>query len=287
MSSLLTDAASRALPSRARQRRPTLAALGVLLILGGALATTLLVLNADQRVSAIMVTQRIGAGQPFDPKMIREARVVEDGVRYELWADRDQVSHALAAVTLLPGTLLTTDMTTNADQELGPGKARVGLSLKPGQLPGEMEAGQRVQVVLAPQGSSLAGQEGRLLAENALVTGVAESRNRATEEVTVVVDSSIARRWPPMPRPGRSPSPSCLPGGESCSGVGAPKGCRARRDLSPGPHPFGQHVAHHLPAHRDAVTGAPSTRLKTVCGSRPPNSSEITIAAIPSRWRAC
>ncbi|GAA3561312.1 SAF domain-containing protein [Nonomuraea rosea] len=190
--SSFTEAALRMLPVPARKRRPGLAALAVLLILGGSLATTVLVINADKRVSAIMVTQQIGAGRPFRPEMIREARVVEDGVRYELWANRAQVSQALAAVTLLPGTVVTTDMTVEQHQELGPGKARVGLALKPGQLPSEMQPGQRVQIVLVPSSNSAAGLQTRLLAENALVTSVGLSRNRASDEVTVIVDSAIA-----------------------------------------------------------------------------------------------
>ncbi|WP_346434135.1 hypothetical protein [Nonomuraea composti] len=160
--------------------------------MGGALATTVLVMNADKRVSAIMVTKQIGAGQPFDTASIREALVVEDGVPYELWAHRTQVAHTRAAVTLLPGTLVTPDMTMEWHSELVPGKARVGLALKPGQLPNDMQPGQRVQIVLVPGGHATEGQQSRLLVENALVTNVSKSRNAATDEVTVVVDSTIA-----------------------------------------------------------------------------------------------
>ncbi|WP_262380664.1 hypothetical protein [Nonomuraea sp. PA05] len=162
------------------------------MILGGALATTVLVTNADKRVSAIMVTKQIGAGQPFDPGSIREALVVEDGVPYELWAHRAQVAQTRAAVTLLAGTLVTPDMTMERHNELVPGRARVGLALKPGQLPNEMQPGQRVQIVLVPGGNGTEGRQSRLLAENALVTDVRKSRNGATEEVTVVVDSATA-----------------------------------------------------------------------------------------------
>jgi hypothetical protein len=189
----LTEAFSRGLPYHARDRKPVLAALAVLLILGGVLATTTLVMNADKRVSAIVVTAYIGAGQPFDPKAVREARVVEDGARYERWADRDRVFRTVAAVSLLPGTLVTTDMTTERSRELVPGKARVGLALKPGQVPGGMAPGQRVQVVLVPGGGgAAAGQEGRLLAEGALVDQVGTSGDRTGGEVTMIVDSAVA-----------------------------------------------------------------------------------------------
>ncbi|MEV0619375.1 hypothetical protein AB0I81_39075 [Nonomuraea sp. NPDC050404] len=189
----LTTVASRGLPSPARERKPALAALAVLLILGGALATMVLIMRADERVSAILITKRIGAGQALDPGSMRETRVVEDGVTYELWAHREQVSRTVAAATLLPGTVVTTDMTVAWNQELVPGKARVGLALKPGQMPNAVQAGQRVQVVLVQSGGTGAtGQGYRVLAQSALVESSVVSNNRATAEVTVVVDGSVA-----------------------------------------------------------------------------------------------
>jgi hypothetical protein len=49
-----------------------------------------------------------------------------------------------------------------------------------------------VQVVLVPGGGGAAGQEGRLLAESALVDQVGSGRDRTTGEVTVIVDSAVA-----------------------------------------------------------------------------------------------
>ncbi|MEV0831434.1 hypothetical protein [Nonomuraea rubra] len=132
------------------------------------------------------------AGQPFEPGVIREALVVEDGIPYERWAHRAHVSHTVAAVTLLPGTLVTTEMAVEWHKELGRGKARVGLALKPGQLPNEMQSGQRVQIVLIPGSNDAQEQQTRLLAGNALVTDVSKNRNGTTDEVTVIVDSTIA-----------------------------------------------------------------------------------------------
>jgi hypothetical protein len=107
---VLTGVASRGLPQWSRQRNPGLAALAVLLVLGGALATTLLVMHADERTSVIRVTKRVGAGQPFDRSVLQEARVADDGVSYWSWSQRDQVAATVATVTVLPGTLLTRAM---------------------------------------------------------------------------------------------------------------------------------------------------------------------------------
>lgn len=123
----MTGPASRGLPLVARQRRPGLAALACLLILGGALATTLLVLRADDRVSVIRVVQQVGAGQRFPLGAMEEALVADPGAEYALWSQRQQVARTFAAVTVLPGSLLTTTMTTAAGEGLAPGKGRLRL----------------------------------------------------------------------------------------------------------------------------------------------------------------
>ncbi|MFG1703433.1 hypothetical protein ACFLIM_09575 [Nonomuraea sp. M3C6] len=187
----LSGPASRKLPVPPRERKPALAALAVLLILGGALATTLLVLRSGDRVSAIRVTQQIGAGQKFTERALEEVKIAGDGVNYVSWSQRANVLNSFAAVTILPGTLLTNEMGVSASTELGEGKATVGLALKPGQIPAGLEPGDRVQVIYVP---SRTGQgETRVLASSALVFTVGDrSRTGNSGQITVVVDSSAA-----------------------------------------------------------------------------------------------
>jgi hypothetical protein len=188
----LSGPASRKLPVPPRERKPALAALAVLLILGGALATTMLVLNSGNRVSAIRVTQQIGAGQKFPPEALEEVKIAADsGVDYVSWSQRRQVADSFAAVTILPGTLLTNNMGLKASSELGEGKATVGLALKPGQMPAGIQQGDRVQVIYVPSRSSQ-GQT-RVLAASALVFAAGDrSRSGNSGQITVVVDSSAA-----------------------------------------------------------------------------------------------
>lgn len=187
----LSGPASRKLPVPPRERKPALAALAVLLILGGALATTLLVLNSGNRVSAIRVTQQIGAGQKFPPEALEEVKIANTGVDFVSWSQRRQVINSFAAVTILPGTLLTNQMGVKASSELGEGKATVGLALKPGQMPAGIQQGDRVQVIYVPSRSSQ-GQT-RVLASSALVFATGErSRSGNSGQITVVVDSSAA-----------------------------------------------------------------------------------------------
>ncbi|WP_113698863.1 hypothetical protein [Nonomuraea lactucae] len=183
--------ASRKLPVPPRERKPALAALAVLLILGGALATTLLVMRSGDRISAIRVTQQIGAGQPFTAQAIEEVQIADTGIDYVSWSQRQQVLQSFAAVTILPGTLLTSNMGVKASDELGPGKAKVGLALKPGQAPAGLKEGDRVQVVHVPGRTSQA--ESKVLAQSALVFRVGEpSRTGSSGLITVIVDSSVS-----------------------------------------------------------------------------------------------
>ncbi|WP_049574634.1 hypothetical protein [Nonomuraea sp. SBT364] len=179
----LSGPASRKLPVPPRERKPALAALALLLILGGALATTLLVLRSGDRVSAIRIVQQIGAGQRFTPQALEEVQIADTGIAYVSWSQRQKVLGSFAAVTILPGTLLTSDMGVDASEELGPGKAVVGLALKPGQMPQGLEKGDRVQVVYVPGDEG----EGRVLAQSALVHGVGEKGG-----VTVIVEAQVS-----------------------------------------------------------------------------------------------
>ncbi|MCG5218294.1 hypothetical protein [Streptosporangium sp. KLBMP 9127] len=187
----LSGPASRKLPVPPRERRPALAALAVLLILGGALATTLLVLRSGDRVSAIRIIQQVGAGQAMTGGVMEEVQIADSGIAYVAWAHRRQVEAYFARVTLLPGTLLTEQMVVKASEELGPGKARVGLALKPGQMPLRLLRGHRVQVIHVPERS--AEGETRVLAESALVDSVGTpGRSGSSGLVTVIVSSTAS-----------------------------------------------------------------------------------------------
>ena len=189
--SVLTEAASRALPQAVRQRRPALAALAVLLVLGGALATTSLVVRADERVSVIRVTKRIGAGQPFDRGALQEARIADAGGSYWSWSQRDQVAATVATVTVLPGTLLTGPMVAAGGTGAVPGTpVTVGLALKPGQAPYDLRRGGHVQLIHVP-GRGAGVEETAVVVEDALVDSVSYTSGSAGL-ATVVVDSIVA-----------------------------------------------------------------------------------------------
>lgn len=189
----LSGPASRKLPVPPRERRPALAALALLLILGGALATTLLVLRSGDRVTAIQIVQQVGTGQRIPQTAMREVQIADTGIDYVAYADRVRVSENYARVTLLPGTLLTGKMVVSSSAELGPGKAQVGLALKPGQLPSTLLQGDRVQVIHVSGRGEGTGTQSRVLAQAALVHSVGTpGRNGVSGQVTIIVDATVS-----------------------------------------------------------------------------------------------
>lgn len=187
----LSGPATRRLPVSPRERKPALAALAVLLVLGGALASTLLVIQSGERVSAIRVTQQVGTGQPLPEAALQEVQIADTGIDYVPWSRRLEVLRTFAAATILPGTLLTERMTVTASQELGPGKAKVGLALRPGQFPAGLREGDRVQVVHVPGRTTQT--PGKVMAQSALVHQVTPpGRTGSGGSITIIVDSSLS-----------------------------------------------------------------------------------------------
>ena len=169
--SSLTSGPGQRLPVPPRERKPALAALAVLLILGGALASAYLVMASGERVSAIRVAQPVAAGQQIPAEALQEVQIGNTGIDYISWAERGGVTQAYAAVPLVPGALLTNQMVTR-DAAATQGRVTMGLSLKPGQLPSQSLAnGDHVAVyAVGADGSGVPG--GTLLSGDAIVQDV-------------------------------------------------------------------------------------------------------------------
>src|SRR6516165_11161258 len=92
-------------PQVARERRPALAALALLLIVGGALGAAYLVLQNGHRVAAIEVTQQLGAGERIPPGALRAVDIAAGGgLSYVPWSQAGQVTQFYAATAIPPGT---------------------------------------------------------------------------------------------------------------------------------------------------------------------------------------
>ncbi len=181
-------------PSAPRERKPVLAALAVLLIAGGALGTGYLVLQNGKRVDAIEVSSVIAAGQQIKLADLSEVQVAanQPAVTFTPWNEVQQVTQYYAATTLYPGTLLTQEMGTKVSGITG-SSARVGLALKDGQFPDQLQVGDIVDI-FADSTSSSNGTVGcpafpGLLARNAVVLDISSPPSGGNNtDVTVGID---------------------------------------------------------------------------------------------------
>ncbi|MBD0842745.1 hypothetical protein [Streptomyces sp. TRM68416] len=131
------------LPTPPRERKPALAALAVLLILVGALGATMLVLQAGDRVEVVQVTKDIQAGEPVGNNVASVLVAEDDSINYVKWSQLATLKTLKAKSTIYAGTVVIGDMF--ADKVgVTEGKATVGLSLKAGQYPTGLKAGDTV-----------------------------------------------------------------------------------------------------------------------------------------------
>jgi len=182
-----TAPASRRAPRAARERKPGLAALALLLIVGGALGATYLVVQNGHRVAAIEITQQLGAGQQIPVGALREVQIAPgSGVSYVPWSEASQVIQFFAATGIPPGTLLTSQMVARTNN-IAAGKAVVGLALKDGQLPDGLQVGDRVNIYeVSDAAQSCPGQAGSVLATNAIVLGIGAPAAAASQSAVDV-----------------------------------------------------------------------------------------------------
>ncbi|AYD90500.1 flagellar biosynthesis protein FlgA [Actinomyces sp. 2119] len=122
------------LPTAPRERRPALAALAVLLILGGALLAGLLALRMGQRTEVLAAAGTIEAGQVITKDDLATTLVASDLSNLVPVDQAEQVIGQTARVEVSQGQLLDTSQV--ADGPLpGEGKQVVGVSLEAGRFP--------------------------------------------------------------------------------------------------------------------------------------------------------
>ena len=187
----------RRLPSAPRERKPALAALAVLLIIGGALGAGFLVIQSGKRVAAIEISQQIGAGQQIPLSAIQQVQITAgSGLAYVPWAEAGQVARYFTITTIPPGTLLTRQMVATTGTSVA-GRAVLGLALKDGQLPRGLQDGDHIAIYqVSDAQETCPGGSGGTLAADAVVLAIgapsATSGSTATADVEVAVNPSDA-----------------------------------------------------------------------------------------------
>ena len=179
-----TTPSSRRLPSAPRERKPVLAALALLLIMGGALSAAFLVIQSGKRVAAVEISQQVAAGQRIPLSAMQEVQVASGtGLSYVPWSQASQVARYYAATTIPAGTLLTSPMVAQGS-ELTTGKEVVGLALKDGEWPVSLRVGDRINLyAVSGQASTNAGcpgTGGSPLTTAAVVMSISDSGTGAT-----------------------------------------------------------------------------------------------------------
>ena len=143
-------------PTVARERKPALAALALLLIAVGVLASVYLQTQAGNRVGVIELTQRVPQGQQISSAEVTEVMVAQDkSINYVTWAQRGLLGRYTTQTDLVAGTILIGQMLTTEPASNG-SAATVAVTLKAGQFPPSLEVGDTVNAyyVGPPQGTS-------------------------------------------------------------------------------------------------------------------------------------
>jgi hypothetical protein len=193
-----TAPGGRRMPSAQRERKPALAALAVLLVALGAVAAGLLVINAGHRVAAVEIVQQVGQGEQIPASAIREVEISSDsGLDYVAWQYAGRVAGVYAATEIPAGTLLTEAMTSSTNN-LATGKVEVGLSLKAGQVPGNLLIGDTVEAFSVGTGGGCGTSANVSSTDVPIATGTIASLSGSASEtgnnagVTLAVSSADA-----------------------------------------------------------------------------------------------
>lgn len=154
------------LPSPPRQRRPALAALAVLLIVGGAAIAALLAMRVDERTPVLQAARDIPAGHQITSEDLTTVQVASELDNLIPEADKDDLIGMYTQVRISQEQLF--DVSLVADQGgLQEGQVAVGAVLGAGFLPaGGLQQGDVVDLV------SIVTGQGEVIVEDARVSGV-------------------------------------------------------------------------------------------------------------------
>jgi hypothetical protein len=141
------------LPTASKRRRPAIAALAALLIVGGALIAGVLAVRMDERVGVVQIAANVGVGEKITKADLAEARVASDSLNLIPANRAAEIIGTYAKVNLVKGQLLDPKMLTRTSP-ITTGKAAVGVVLVDGRVPAEgLQPGDRVALIRIGQGT--------------------------------------------------------------------------------------------------------------------------------------
>ena len=165
------------MPIPTRQRRPGLAALALVLILGGAALSAYLVLHSAQKTSVVFATKTIKIGQKIQPGDVTEGQiaVTSDVFRPVEYSQVGQLTQQYATTTIPAGAVISQDM-YGAQQQTD--CAQAGFAVSEGNFPpGAIGPGDLVKIISVPKASNNNASAGaaKVVIDKAFVTGVKPS----------------------------------------------------------------------------------------------------------------
>ncbi len=140
-------------PSPPKRRRPAIAVIGVLLIVGGAALAGLLALRMDSREPVVVLSTDVSAGTEITSDMLAQTNVASDSSLLVPADQADQIVGTYAKTALSEGQLLDTTMLVEASP-FSADVAEVGITLSPGRVPTGLRSGDLVRVARLGDGQS-------------------------------------------------------------------------------------------------------------------------------------
>lgn len=140
-------------PSPPRRRRPALAAIAVLLIVGGAALAGLLALRLDSRVPVLVMSQDVPAGTEITRDIVSTTNVASEGLRLVPADDIEAVLGTYTSQSLAQGQLLEIESLTTAEP-IAADQAQVGIPLDPASTPSGLRSGDLVRLVRVGDGTT-------------------------------------------------------------------------------------------------------------------------------------
>ncbi|MGZ6733543.1 MAG: SAF domain-containing protein [Nocardioides sp.] len=181
-----------------RQRRPALAALAVLLVVGGALIAGLLAVRMDSRTSVLVAAREIVPGSRITAEDLRAVSVSASGLSLISADDAAQLADGswYAAQDIRPGTLLDRNL-VNPTAPSGDDKVMVSMSLSAALAPSStLRGGDLIEVVRTAGDKSSSAAAAPQVISQALVmgisTGASDSLSSGSTTAVLLVPRSVA-----------------------------------------------------------------------------------------------
>ena len=179
------------LPAPVRDRRPALAALALLLVLGGALTSALIAYRSGDRIDVLVAAHDIPVGQRISAGDLRVARVAAEGASYVESRALGNFVGTRARTGVPAGTLVNRSMFL-AGSLVPAGGAVVGVVLSATQRPAAAPRSGDVVRVYALTGNSAQASPGVELARAVRVLDVGTGKTTLSMSLLVPANQAPA-----------------------------------------------------------------------------------------------